>query len=63
MLEAVRVAAILLQPVIPDAAARALDRLGVDPRHRSLADASTPLPASLRLSFGDNVILFERHRK
>ena len=44
MLETLRQCGVLLQPVLPDTAARLLDALGVPAARRSLADAAFGRP-------------------
>jgi len=65
MLEAVRVAAILLQPAMPASAKRALDRLGVPHTERLLRHATVPLSTHHdKLSFGGQPLqLFTKNKK
>ena len=47
--EAVRIAAVLVQPVMPDSASKVLDLLGQSPQQRSFAAIGTRLPPGTAL--------------
>jgi methionyl-tRNA synthetase len=58
VLESLRVAGVLMQPVLPATAARLLDRLGVEGRDRAWSQAVPRLPGLSRPLGEDTGVLF-----